>query len=115
MILVTGSTGHLGANLVRRLLADGQVVRVLLRSGSDNTSLDVLDVERVHGDLRDHRVRAPASVAVQVRHVSDADGVPRTADAVAAELGVARERVRQIELHSLRKLGAHVMPVPEAA
>ena len=42
-------------------------------------------------------------------------GVPSTADAVAAELGVARERVRQIELHSLRKLGAHVMPVPEAA
>jgi DNA-directed RNA polymerase sigma subunit (sigma70/sigma32) len=43
------------------------------------------------------------------------DGVPGTADAVAAELGVARERVRQIELHSLRKFGAHVMPVPETA
>jgi RNA polymerase primary sigma factor len=34
------------------------------------------------------------------------DGLPRTADAVAAELGVARERVRTIELHSLRKLAA---------
>jgi len=34
------------------------------------------------------------------------DEVPRTADAVAAELGVARERVRQIELHALRRLGA---------
>ncbi len=32
------------------------------------------------------------------------DGVPRTADAVAAELGVTRERARQIELHALRKL-----------
>jgi RNA polymerase primary sigma factor len=32
------------------------------------------------------------------------DGVPRTADAVASELGVARERVRTIELHTLRKL-----------
>jgi RNA polymerase primary sigma factor len=34
------------------------------------------------------------------------DGVPQTADAVAAELGLARERVRQIELDALRKLGA---------
>jgi RNA polymerase primary sigma factor len=34
------------------------------------------------------------------------DGVAMTADAVADELGVARERVRQIELHSLRKLAA---------
>jgi RNA polymerase primary sigma factor len=34
------------------------------------------------------------------------DRVPQTAEAVAAELGVARERVRQIELHALRRLGA---------
>jgi RNA polymerase primary sigma factor len=34
------------------------------------------------------------------------DREPRTAEAVAAELGVARERVRQIELHALRRLGA---------
>src|SRR5262249_38391887 len=32
------------------------------------------------------------------------DGAPRSADSVAAELGVARERVRTIELHTLRKL-----------
>jgi nucleoside-diphosphate-sugar epimerase len=62
MILVTGSTGHLGANLVRRLLADGQAVRVLLRPHSDNTSLDGLEVERVYGDLRD-----PASCAAAAR------------------------------------------------
>jgi RNA polymerase primary sigma factor len=36
------------------------------------------------------------------------DGVARTADAVAAELGVTRERARQIELHALRKLSAGV-------
>jgi RNA polymerase primary sigma factor len=41
------------------------------------------------------------------------DGLARTADAVAAELGVARERVRTIELHSLRKLGA--LPAAQAA
>ena len=41
------------------------------------------------------------------------DGLARTADAVAAELGVARERVRTIELHSLRKLAA--LPIAQAA
>ncbi len=53
MDLVTGSTGHLGANLVRRLLDDGQPVRVLLRPQSDLTSLAGLDVQRKFGDLRD--------------------------------------------------------------
>jgi DNA-directed RNA polymerase sigma subunit (sigma70/sigma32) len=43
------------------------------------------------------------------------DGVPRTADSVADELGVARERVRQIELHTLRKLAADADPVARAA
>lgn len=51
--LVTGATGHLGANLVRRLLEDGEAVRVLLRPGSPADAVDGLDVERVHGDLRD--------------------------------------------------------------
>lgn len=52
-ILVTGASGHLGANLVRRLVDDGQRVRVLLRKGSDNTAVKGLNVERVYGDLRD--------------------------------------------------------------
>ncbi len=53
MILVTGGSGHLGANVVRRLLGDGQAVRVLLRPDHDNRAVDGLDVERVYGDLRD--------------------------------------------------------------
>jgi nucleoside-diphosphate-sugar epimerase len=52
-VFVTGSAGHLGANLVRRLLEDGRDVRVLLREGSNNAALDGLDVEKVYGDLRD--------------------------------------------------------------
>jgi nucleoside-diphosphate-sugar epimerase len=52
-VLVTGATGHLGANLVRRLLADGEEIRVLMRRGRDNGALAGLDVERVYGDLRD--------------------------------------------------------------
>ena len=52
-VLVTGSTGHLGANLVRRLLEDGADIRVLVRPGRDQAALDGLAVERVEGDLRD--------------------------------------------------------------
>ena len=36
MILLTGANGHLGANLLRRLVQDGEQVRVLLRPHSDN-------------------------------------------------------------------------------
>lgn len=53
MILVTGSNGHLGANLVRRLLADGQTARALLRPRSDNQPSEILPVEKIYGDLRD--------------------------------------------------------------
>ena len=59
-ILVTGGSGHLGANLVRRLLDEGQAVRALVRHGSDNRALDGLDVERVWGDLRDAGATAAA-------------------------------------------------------
>ena len=52
-ILVTGVSGHLGANLVRRLLDDGHAVRVLLRRSSDNSAVAGLDVEPAYGDLRD--------------------------------------------------------------
>ena len=52
-VLVTGSSGHVGANLVRRLLADGVRVRVLLRRESRNEALEGLDVERAYADIRD--------------------------------------------------------------
>jgi nucleoside-diphosphate-sugar epimerase len=52
-ILVTGAAGHLGTNIVRALLEQGQKVRALVRPGSDNESLKGLDVEIVTGDLGD--------------------------------------------------------------
>ena len=52
-LLVTGATGHLGANLVRRLLSECEDIRVMVRSGHDSSALEGLDVERVLADLRD--------------------------------------------------------------
>ena len=52
-VFVTGSAGHVGANLVRRLLDDGLQVRVLLRHDDNNEGLEGLDVEQVFGDIRD--------------------------------------------------------------
>lgn len=56
-ILVTGGAGHLGANLVRRLLRDAPAGRVTIRAiaqpGANNAGLDGLPVERVEVDLRD--------------------------------------------------------------
>lgn len=53
--LVTGATGHLGANLVRELLKRGETVRVLLRKDSKNTEVDGLAVEPAYGDLKDEQ------------------------------------------------------------
>ena len=52
-MFVTGAAGHVGANLVRRLVADGVRVRVLLRHEDNNAAVEGLDVERAFGDIRD--------------------------------------------------------------
>ncbi len=64
-VLVTGGSGHLGANLVRRLLDEGQAVRVLERPDSNNTALDGLALERTRGDLRDYAATLAALRGVQ--------------------------------------------------
>jgi nucleoside-diphosphate-sugar epimerase len=61
-VLVTGASGHLGANLVRRLLDEGQAVRVLDRPGGSGEAFAGLDVKTVWADLRD-----PAATRAAVR------------------------------------------------
>ena len=50
-IVVTGASGHVGANLVRLLLERGHTPRVLVHK--DQRALHGLDVEVVNGDIRD--------------------------------------------------------------
>jgi len=51
--LITGATGFLGSAIARELLAEGREVRALVRPGTDTRNIDGLELEVVHGDLRD--------------------------------------------------------------
>jgi dihydroflavonol-4-reductase len=69
--LVTGATGLVGNNVVRRLIERGQAVRVLVRERADPRPLAGLDVEIVRGDVRDR--------GAVVRAVHGASGVVHAA------------------------------------
>jgi dihydroflavonol-4-reductase len=66
-ILVTGATGLVGSALARKLVADGTVVRALVRAGSQRSHLDGLDLEFIEGDMRD--ARAVRTAMAGVKHV----------------------------------------------
>ncbi|MEX2188022.1 MAG: NAD-dependent epimerase/dehydratase family protein [Pirellulales bacterium] len=53
LTLVTGATGLVGNNVVRRLLADGGGIRALVRSGQASREFAGLDVEVFAGDVTD--------------------------------------------------------------
>lgn len=68
LFAITGASGHVGANLVRALLARGDRVRVLLHDRDH--ALSGLDVERVRGDVLDppslERAFAGAEIVVHL-------------------------------------------------
>lgn len=51
LCLITGATGFIGGRLAQRLVGEGYPVRCLVRSGSDTSLLDELDVQIAVGDL----------------------------------------------------------------
>jgi len=53
--VVTGASGHLGANLVRRLVADERLVRAVLLPDDPAPALAGLDIERVPGNVLDEQ------------------------------------------------------------
>ncbi len=68
-VVVTGAAGHIGANLVRALLAEGRTVRAMVFR--DTTALEGLDVERVNADVLDvESLRAAFAGADVVYHLA---------------------------------------------
>jgi dihydroflavonol-4-reductase len=88
--LVTGATGLVGNNVLRRLLAEGGAVRVLIRATADPRPLAGLNVETAPGDVRD---RAAVMKAMQ--------GVDRVVHAAASVhigwTGMAEARAINVE------------------
>jgi dihydroflavonol-4-reductase len=78
-IAVTGADGHIGATLVRNLVAAGHDVRAVIHPPTANPrALQGVDVERVEGDVRDlaslHRAFAGAEVVFHLAAVISIDG-----------------------------------------
>lgn len=76
-VLVTGASGHVGANLVHRLLRDGRDVRVFIQHNDAAPAIDAIEaalgkrVERVMGDLRFFNEVAPATRGIDnIFHVA---------------------------------------------
>jgi nucleoside-diphosphate-sugar epimerase len=59
--LITGATGFIGGHLAQRLVQEGHQVRCLVRTSSDTSLLDRLDVEIAVGDLTSARSLARAA------------------------------------------------------
>lgn len=99
-VMVTGGAGHVGANLVHRLLSEDRDVRVFLREGSNNAAVDAIEqalgrsVERVYGDLRN-----PRDCAVAVRGCENVFHV-------AARVSTLSEKERDLrDLYACNVLG----------
>ena len=67
---VTGTTGFVGANLVRLLLAKGYQVRALVRPQSPLTNIQGLDLEVVRGNLEDPTLVEPLQGCQVLFHVA---------------------------------------------
>lgn len=71
MNLVTGATGHIGNVLVRKLIAAGEAVRVLILPGEDTLPLQDLLVEMVTGDvLSPHSLQKAMQGVTRVFHLA---------------------------------------------
>ncbi len=70
-VLITGSSGFIGAAVTRAVVAKGDEVRVLVRPTSNRSNLDGLPVETVEGDLQDFKSLKKALTGCQgVYHVA---------------------------------------------
>lgn len=66
MILVTGSSGHIGNVLVRDLVEQGKPVRVMTKDGNKPAWLEHLNLDVVKGDLRDEKAVSNAVEGAEI-------------------------------------------------
>ncbi len=70
-VLITGSSGFIGAAVTRAVIANGDEVRVLVRADSKRDNLNGLPVEIVEGDLQDpHSLKKAVRGCQGVYHVA---------------------------------------------
>jgi NADH dehydrogenase len=92
-ILIVGSSGNLGAEVLRRLVADAREVRALARTPDREATLRSLGVQPVRGDLAEPSSLRPACEGVQI--------VIATAHAL---LGRGRQRHERVDDQGHRAL-----------
>ena len=95
-ILVTGATGNVGSEVLRRLAALGQPVRALIRNRSKAAAIEGPGVEIVEGDLeKPETLGAAVAGARKIVLISAPD--PRQADLQANLIDAAgRADIRHI-------------------
>jgi UDP-glucose 4-epimerase len=112
-VVVTGGAGFIGANLCRRLTADGHTVTVLddLSSGS-RANLDGLDVQLVEGSILDRDALDVAlRDATAIVHLAARTSVPRSVDEPVATHTVNATGTLEV-LEAARRAGS--VPEPRA-
>ncbi|MBN1853800.1 MAG: NAD-dependent epimerase/dehydratase family protein [Pirellulales bacterium] len=116
-VLVTGATGFVGNNVVRKLLAQNRLVRVFVRPSSDPRPLAGLDLDVRYGDIRDaHAVREAIAGCHAVVHAAALVriGWSETEEFRMVNVGGTRHvaeaalsvRARMIHVSSIDALGA---------
>jgi dihydroflavonol-4-reductase len=125
-VVVTGANGHVGANLVRALLAEGRSVRALVYHS--RRALQGLEVELVEGDVRDfaslqrgfegaevvYHLAAHISIRMNEWPLVEAINVLGTRNVVEASLqGGIRRLVHFSSIHAFNEQ-PHDKPVDES-
>lgn len=95
LILVTGSTGFIGSQIVKALAARGERVRAFHRPESPLAALEGLDVEHALGDLtRPETLAAAVQGVAVVFHTAAVVGRRRQGDMGAVTVGGTRSLLR---------------------
>jgi nucleoside-diphosphate-sugar epimerase len=103
MILVTGAGGHLGANLVRQLVASDQPVRAALFDARELPTVKGLDLDLVFGDLSKPEIAAAAVEGC--KHIYHCAGLVSTDFAHRAAIFRANTIVTRVLLRAAQAHG----------